>query len=517
MADQNSKAPKTSPYSGMPADPPEAPGPVYKVQPRTGGEDDMNAVGKYLLLGVPQFAKDPITGNLMTSYLRLGASSSTWQEDPGGWLAAKAHLYGPPGSHSDPAMRADQALTDGKATAGVGVLVEAERTDINPWVTGDGEFSGNVFVDDDRNRLEGAPHLLDKAERLRQSSALHTRGGWRDHSDGNRITTTYGDKIEVIRGNYKQIILGRQDDEQTSAGWDVSGQIIQDFAYMMPGASVRVEESKSYNGVWHLENTMENMVQSTNFAGDFFDYKWGEKHWTFTGSNDPKPKTESDSGAPRDNPHLLEKTWAHRIESYTGSSDWRIGKTFDGVSIIEETYAVRTSSLTDVSESIVEVTNAGSTSSTTTVKGSVSDTTTVHDSVTESTTVTNSISSTTKAGATSDITIVGAASSVTTLGVESDITIKGAGVGVTVVGAQADVTVAGIQAEITINPVHFALEIAAKLDIFIGARMDVQLGYLTEVKAGWKKEIAPFKDTTNGKTTFLSLLWTTKATKIQLG
>ena len=46
---------------------------------------------------------------------------------------------------------------------------------------------------------------------LDDSLKLHTKGGWRDHSDGNRITTTYGDKVEVIRGNYKMIVLGRQD------------------------------------------------------------------------------------------------------------------------------------------------------------------------------------------------------------------------------------------------------------------------------------------------------------------
>lgn len=514
---ENNDAPKPSPYSGMPADPPEPAGPVYKVQPRTGGEDDMNAAGKYLLIGVPQFAKDPISGNLMSSYLRLGASSSTWQEDPGGWLAAKAHLYGSPGAHMDPAQLADQALKDGKAVQGIGVNVEYERTDINPWELGDGEFSGNVFVDDDRNRVEGSPHELDKAERLRQSSALHTRGGWRDHSDGNRITTTYGDKIEVIRGNYKQIIMGRQDDEQSSAGWDVSGSIIQDFAYMMPGASVRVEESKCYDGVWHLQNTMENMVQSTNFAGDFFDYKWGEKYWTFTGSNDPKTKAESASGAPRDNPHILEKTWAHRIEGYTGSADWRIGKTFPGVSIIEETYAVKTKSLTDVAESIEEETKAGSISSKTTVQGTVTEETTVRDSVTETTTVTNAINSTTRAAATSDITIVGAASSVSTLGVESDVTVKGAGVGVTVVGAQADVTIAGIQAEVTVNLIHIALEIAAKLDIFIGAKIDIQLGAFMEIKAGRKLEIAPKKDAVATDKTFLGVRWKAQAARIELG
>jgi hypothetical protein len=211
------KGPKPTVNSGMPDDPVEPPGPEYAVQPRTGGEDDMAAAGKYLLIGVPQFATDPISGNLMTSYLRLGASSSTWQQDPGGWLAEKIHLHGPPGGHLDPAQMADMAKTEGK-------LVQ----NLENVTTGEDRDPGRVFIDDDRDRVGGVAHGLDKAERVRQSQALHTRGGWRDHSDGNRITTTYGDKVEVVRGNYKMIVLGRQDDPEASAGWDASGQHIQD-------------------------------------------------------------------------------------------------------------------------------------------------------------------------------------------------------------------------------------------------------------------------------------------------
>lgn len=37
-----------------------------------------------------------------------------------------------------------------------------------------------------------------------------TKGGWWDHSNGgNRISTTKGDKVESVKGNYKMIVLGR--------------------------------------------------------------------------------------------------------------------------------------------------------------------------------------------------------------------------------------------------------------------------------------------------------------------
>jgi hypothetical protein len=55
-----------------------------------------------------------------------------------------------------------------------------------------------------------------------ESNQLHTKGGWRDHTDGNRITTTRGDKVEVIRGNYKLIVVGRQDGTK-GAGFDMGG------------------------------------------------------------------------------------------------------------------------------------------------------------------------------------------------------------------------------------------------------------------------------------------------------
>lgn len=44
---------------------------------------------------------------------------------------------------------------------------------------------------------------------LAASAAIPTYVGWRDHTDGHRITTTRGDKIEIVGGNYKLVSLGR--------------------------------------------------------------------------------------------------------------------------------------------------------------------------------------------------------------------------------------------------------------------------------------------------------------------
>ena len=132
--------------------------------------------GKYLLLSVPDFAVDPLDGKTsMTSYLRLGVSSATGHEathDKA--LFDKIPVSNPPGGHLTP----------------TGTPVD-----------GTAESPKGTFVDDQRERGAAAGHGLSVAERQTYSQWLHGRGGWRDHSDGNRVTTTYGDRpVELRRG-----------------------------------------------------------------------------------------------------------------------------------------------------------------------------------------------------------------------------------------------------------------------------------------------------------------------------
>jgi len=48
---------------------------------------------------------------------------------------------------------------------------------------------------------------------MRIGAAADDEYHWRDHTDGNRITTTGGDKVEVIGGNYFLVVRGRQEHE----------------------------------------------------------------------------------------------------------------------------------------------------------------------------------------------------------------------------------------------------------------------------------------------------------------
>ncbi len=106
-----------------------------------------------------------------------------------------------------------------------------------PWVTpvtgakAPGQLDAGVppvgtgtTAEDLRYTASSKPLFFPDDYRTLESSQLHTKGGWRDHTDGNRITTTRGDKVEVIRGNYKLIVLGRQDQTKPKyAGMDLSG------------------------------------------------------------------------------------------------------------------------------------------------------------------------------------------------------------------------------------------------------------------------------------------------------
>lgn len=95
------------------------------------GEDDVKARGKYALFQVPSHGVCPDRGTEQTTYVRMGAASSSVEQDAGG------------------------DLLTGAGTAG--------------WKSDPG------------------------------------RAGWRDHSDGDRFSTTRGNKIDVVSGNYKRV------------------------------------------------------------------------------------------------------------------------------------------------------------------------------------------------------------------------------------------------------------------------------------------------------------------------
>ncbi|MFO0615138.1 MAG: hypothetical protein U0414_21280 [Polyangiaceae bacterium] len=59
----------------------------------------------------------------------------------------------------------------------------------------------------------------DASARDTLSSEVLTRGGYREHTDGNRVSTTRGDSVDVVYGNYKLVVLGR-----ITSSFDPSGR-----------------------------------------------------------------------------------------------------------------------------------------------------------------------------------------------------------------------------------------------------------------------------------------------------
>ncbi|WP_437779198.1 hypothetical protein [Sorangium sp. So ce1097] len=358
--------------------------------------------GKYLLIEVPNFNDAASEAEAMGSYLRLGAVK-------------------------DPSLAANPGAP------------RATGEDLAARVTS--------FIDDTRKR-DGCPDFIPEAERQAETARLHTKGGWRDHSDGNRITTTRGDKVEVIKGNYRMLVLGRQED---TAGWDVSGGHIQDATDLWTAATT-IEWVQNYNGTWKVTEKTEKGDVDTTYHGDTFDRFYGNKQTSITGSEAPT--------AERPNPTCLSSTWAQRIESYTGSAACPVPQ------ILDETWADQIASKTTAT-AISDETTAQTISSTTSA-------TSISDETTAST-----VSSTTTASLVSDTTI-GEVQSVT-IGNTSDVTIGNAA-SITV-GATEDVTIGGL----------VELTIAAMLEVSLTAGVSINMGPKAELNLTNRQELSQFR------------------------
>lgn len=418
--------------------------------------DELTAAGKYFLISVPDFANDPVgdpsidrRSQPMTSFLRMGAFHEN-AANAGGAVQRAFEL-------------AKQAMVVSTSQGGPPTLPFGAEIDN---ITDVGINGRGVFLADQRTKYPEDGTVPTIESRLEQSAALLTRGGWWDHSDGNRVSTTYGDKVEVIRGNYKMVVMHRQDEAESAGGWDVSGGHIQDLGpASMPGASVRLEfrpgtfGQKGGLGTWHLENTTNNFNQTSDFAGDFYEHWYGDHKESTIGSE--KPQAFNDALAkPYGNPEIIEKTWASKIEGYTGSSNWRIP------SMKEETYATTTSSLTDVSLSITETTYC------------------------DGTITSKTGSATRRVPATFEETFVVASNTKTDVGNSMDLTIVGAAMETTIAGALGSVTIAGVQLEteivgakgnISIVPITGEFTLGTKFGCTIGAGVEVQIGPFKEI------------------------------------
>jgi hypothetical protein len=346
----------------------------------------MSETARKRLLGKVRFAGSVETGRTLqvtvdfdestpkrTSYLRLGAVPPSHRADLARYVEHaldpdKEPLPppGPPQRGEDLALRV------------LGFNDDVTRRHADGWdpaIDPDGPSQGPIGWAHDYNT---------PSERIARSKMLHTLGGWREHTDGNRISTTRGDKVEVVGGNYKLVVLCRDPLGLSQTGWDVSGGHISGDTSTR-GARLhrferrhgeqgpepaRPDESISWesrqHGAWHSTETAYRGDSHTLQYGDATDRTFGHVQTSITGSETPTPWHEPEDcthepGACRANPVVVNRTWADRIASYTGSESWPIPKIRNDTfaeKLDSETYAEELTSHT-FAEHLTSKTRAG--------------------------------------------------------------------------------------------------------------------------------------------------------------
>ncbi len=298
------------------------------------------AVAKHYQISVPDFAINESTQSAMSSFLRIGTGLTMGDS--------------PTPTDGHPIKRAEQASLElaklvGDATAiGNAENLTVEK-DGSKWPS---PFGGDTnfllgFGDDTRYRDDNTDNP--RTDRQAETKRLLTKGGWWDHSDGNRVTTTTGDKIEVIQGNYKMVVLGRTDgpsDISKAFITDVSGGHFQE-QYASPTPCIKTIEwtKDTVGGSWTLTQDNGKGNVTTYFYGVTVDAYAGPRRETYVGYDadhpllPPTAKADSLVAATLTkpaavlDPTLVSYTWATKIYSQVGSEKKPIGggnTLFDG-------------------------------------------------------------------------------------------------------------------------------------------------------------------------------------------
>jgi hypothetical protein len=306
-----------------------------------------NVTLKHYQVTVPDFTEADGTTKVGTSFLRLGSSPSP------------QHVNNQPAT-----FKASWDLANLVGNAAAIAAAEPAHDDAPSTYHGDPTYLLG-FADDTRARPDGPSWTA----RQKETMKLLTKGGWWDHSDGNRVSTTVGDKIEIIQGNYKMVVLGRRalTDPALAANAmirDISGGLVEENGPSPTHCIKTIEWTEHDNGSWSVyqNNGIGNVFSS--FYGDVGDVFFGPHKESWTGLA-PDGYDTSDfyknsmqqhdiAGYPKleADPDIRDHTWARSIRSYTGSSDKKVPK------IIDETWA-KTIESTTHADSITDTTRVG--------------------------------------------------------------------------------------------------------------------------------------------------------------
>lgn len=191
---------------------------------------------------------------------------------------------------------------------------------------------------------------------------LLSRGGWRDHTDGNRVITTRGDRVDVIGGNYRMVVFGRRWNQETKAtnGWGYS----------------------------YWESSGGHNKDATNTPGEVVNIAWDADSWQVV---DETIKGDT-----------IERFYGVSAEYFTGPSITSCIGADDATAVdIPASEAAGSQQQTDqktkwlnpsparkqINPTITETVHASTVTSDVTVKDTISDTTTCSGTHTDTTTV----------------------------------------------------------------------------------------------------------------------------------
>ncbi len=328
-----------------------------------------------------------------------------------------------------------------------------------------------------------AQNYFTPKERSDTSAVLHTLGGWREHTEGNRIVTTRGDKVEVVGGNAKLVVLCRDPKGYSQAGWDASGGLTSG-ATGNRGATSRQREKmgadasdgqdgtaavaweKRSHGVWRSTESASKGDSTTLQHGDSIEESFGHEQKSVTGSEDanawhrPEDCTTDPDGC-KTNPKMRNRTWVTSMEQFTGSEKLPVPSVTNVTYVADMRTATHAEDMTTTmhANSMRSVTRAGTTRD-------VTDAATMNVSTTVDTVMTDvTVCKVTKnetVGTTLDLTMSNAVA--LTAGETENLTLGGTASAF--VGASASVT------------------IGARLSATIGATLDVMLGMKSTYSAG---------------------------------
>lgn len=288
-------------------------GPDYDVVQQAGGQ-------KHLYLTVPNYDDDPNSSTAPRTYLQLGAF---------------------PDSSADPRYWGDDMLD----LVGVPTSSTAYFKDDHRYV------NGQTHPDTKYARWDGVIKD-DTTDPLTLTSQLRTRGGWRLHTDGNYLSTTRGDRVDVYYGNYKMVVLGRMDiagGEWGETYWESSGGHTR-WATNTQGDLVLVR--------WNADRSRWRTYEET-IKGDLIDRYQGIKEEIYecprivTMVGSPDAATTDIPGVAKD-PHTQATSDAdgaatdHYPPAYAGKWIRPGGRKKERPNVTERTYAKDVSSTTKV-------------------------------------------------------------------------------------------------------------------------------------------------------------------------